>query len=77
MTEVKDKVASDVRRRAASAVSDLYAADASYHRDCSQRFISGKSLPGESNCEAPERDLDVPLHKRIDRKARDMISIWS
>ena len=42
------KWANEVRVRVQGAVSDLYAAEARYHRDCINRFFQDRSLPGHN-----------------------------
>jgi len=75
-----DAVAKIVQQRVEGALSDLHAADARYHLDCRQRFVSFRSLPGEgaaSSQESKGSDEDCPFLSVVEMLKSDRSQMWN
>ena len=68
-----DQWAEDVKLRVLSAVSDLHAADARYHRDCRPSFMGPKSMKAFES--KPHKDQ--AFCKLITDMESDMSKLWS
>ena len=72
-----DYWADEVRGRIESAVSDLHAADARYHRYCMSAFMNGRFLSESSNNQSTLQREDKALHHIIKTLHSDRSVIWN
>lgn len=74
-----DDASQSVQRRLQGALSDLPAADARYHADCRQRFISFRSLLGQASTSriAKETDDDRPFLSLVEKMKADRTRMWN
>ena len=70
--------ADDVRLRVQGAVSDLHAADAQYHLDCYNAFMSPKSIQASHNTSKTSTDVvDTAFLQVVEEMERDKGHIWN
>lgn len=72
-----DLPADDVRLRVQGAVSDLHAADAQYHLDCYNAFMSPRAIQASANTIKITTDVDKAFLQVIEEMEHDKGHIWN
>lgn len=69
--------ADDVRLRFQVAVSDLHAADAQYHLDCYNAFMSPRAIQASDNTTKIATDVDKAILQVIEEMEHAKGHIWN
>ena len=72
-----DLLADDVRLRVEGAVSDLHAADAQYHLDCYNAFMSPRSIEAATNARETSEDVDTAFLQVVEEMEQDKGHLWN
>jgi hypothetical protein len=72
-----DTWASEVRLRLSGVVSDLHAADAMYHVDCRNKFMSTKNVEDAKRKVEEKEAVDIPFHETVRAFSADKERMWN
>jgi len=77
--ERQDNWAKDVEIRVVGAVSDLHAADARYHIDCRDAFMTDRAIAAavRSSLDPSQISLDSSFQSTVSEMKADMTKIWN
>ena len=73
-----DSLADSVRVRVSGALSDLYAADGHYHRDCYKSFMGHRNVStARTNVEQDDDDTDNAFIALVGDVTEDKAHVWN
>lgn len=72
-----DLQADEVRLRIQGAVSDLHAADAQYHFDCYNVFVSPRVIQAASKTSSIPADVDTAFSQVVEKMEQDKSQLWN